>query len=106
MLTYGAASMSLGFFYRTGGEVEWKTSMAFASDPKGMKVLMSEAQNTLAPAIALLLTSWLARPLIFIVGNALVASLSSPLRKGKSTSQPGNFNKSDGIQCVGTSGST
>lgn len=86
MVTYGAAVMSLGFFYRTGGEVDWKSSMAFASDPKGMKVLMSEAQSTFVPAIALLLVSWLARPLIFIVSNALVASLSGPLSRGKLTS--------------------
>jgi len=83
MITYGAASMSLGFFLRTGGEVEWKTSLAFASDPKGMKVLMSESQSTILPAITLLLVSWVARPLIFTVSNALVASLGAPLRKGK-----------------------
>lgn len=98
--------MSLGFFYRTGGEVEWKTSMAFASDPKGMKVLMSEAQSTFAPAIALLLVSVLARPLIFIAGNALVTSLSAPLRRGKLTPRPCKFIKSDKTQCVGMSDPT
>lgn len=106
MLTYGAAAMSLGFFYRTGGEVNWKSSMAFASDPKGMKVLMSEAQSTVVPAIALLLVSWLARPLVFLVSTALVASLSGPLSRGKLTSPLGLSTKSDKIQCVGMSGST
>ena len=82
MVTYGTTAMSLGFFLKTGGEVKWKSSLDFASDPKGMKVLMSEAQSTVPPAIALLIASWLARPVIFSACNTIVASFGAPLRKG------------------------
>ncbi|KAJ3521707.1 hypothetical protein NM208_g13170 [Fusarium decemcellulare] len=46
LITFGAASSELGFYYRTGGEVEWADAGDYAND-EGLKVLLSESHSVL-----------------------------------------------------------
>ncbi|KAG6000440.1 hypothetical protein E4U21_005464 [Claviceps maximensis] len=59
LVTLGAASSQLGFFYQTGGEIDWEDVTTFAFSEEGRKVLLSEGATPMSFACVILLASWI-----------------------------------------------
>ncbi|OAA37412.1 Sulfatase domain containing protein [Metarhizium rileyi] len=75
LVTLGAASSQLGFFYQTGGEIDWGDATSFALSEEGRKVLLSEGKTPLAFALFILGTSWLVKLRLYkFVTSALAAA--------------------------------
>ncbi|RSM06776.1 hypothetical protein CDV31_008959 [Fusarium ambrosium] len=74
LISIGAASSELGFYYRTGGEVEWSDAGDYAND-EGLKVLLSESHSVLVSALIIIILAWFTQGILYKhVGN-LVAGL-------------------------------
>ncbi|EFY91068.1 Sulfatase domain containing protein [Metarhizium acridum CQMa 102] len=74
LVTLGAASSQLGFFYQTGGEIDWGDATTFAFSEEGRKVLLSEGKTPLAFTCVILVVSWLVKfRLCKFVSSALAA---------------------------------
>lgn len=83
-ITYITATMSWGFFCKTGAEMDWSAAEDFFTDSQGMKILLSESQSTLIPGSCILAVSWTIRSLIFTQINELCYALINLLHEGKS----------------------
>ncbi|KAF5019423.1 hypothetical protein F66182_8577 [Fusarium sp. NRRL 66182] len=71
LITFGAAASELGFYYKTGGEVEWSDAGDFAND-EGLNVLISESSSVLVSALIILVVSWLPQNILYkSVGNVV-----------------------------------
>ncbi|KAM5348129.1 hypothetical protein ACJ41O_007953 [Fusarium nematophilum] len=69
LTTFGATSSELGFYYKTGGEVEWTDAGDYANG-EGMKVLLSESHGVLAAALIIVIVSFFSHSLLYrFVGN-------------------------------------
>lgn len=69
----GAAASQLGFFYETGGELEWRDAGSFAQSEEGREVLLSGSFSVVASGVVLLATAWFAKnPLYRTVGEFVV----------------------------------
>jgi hypothetical protein len=88
LISIGAASSELGFYYRTGGEVEWSDAGDYAND-EGLKVLLSESHSVLVSALIIIILAWFTQGILYkLVGN-LVAGLGKRIASGTSPDSPG-----------------
>ncbi|KAL3952679.1 hypothetical protein ACCO45_012622 [Purpureocillium lilacinum] len=82
LVTFGAASSYWGFFWKTGGEIEWADVKSFASDAEGQRVLLSESCTALAFASAILLVAWFAKCYIYAFAAAFVSGAEAHVSAG------------------------
>lgn len=74
VVTLGAASSQLGFYYQTGGDIDWGDATSFAFSREGRRVLLSEGATPLSFACAILLISCIVKSrLCKLVGGAMAA---------------------------------
>ncbi|KAG6107811.1 hypothetical protein E4U14_003995 [Claviceps sp. LM454 group G7] len=74
LVTLGAASSQLGFYYHTGGELDWGDATKFAFSEDGRKVLLSEGATPLSFACAILLLSWIVKSRLSKLVSIVVSS--------------------------------
>ncbi|KAH7233746.1 alkaline-phosphatase-like protein [Fusarium redolens] len=83
LITFGGASSELGFYYRTGGEIEWSDAGDFVND-EGLSVLVSESSGVLVAALIIIIVSWFTQTMLYsLVGN-LVSGLGKRIASGMS----------------------
>ncbi|KAG5984137.1 hypothetical protein E4U55_005936 [Claviceps digitariae] len=74
LVTLGAASSQFGFYYQTGGEIDWGDATTFAFSEEGRKVLLSEGATPLSFACVILLISFIVKSrLCKLVGSAILS---------------------------------
>ncbi|KAH6689840.1 alkaline-phosphatase-like protein [Plectosphaerella plurivora] len=74
LVVVGAASSQLGFYYETGGELEWHEASTFARDKEALKVLLSGSATVLGFGCVILFTAACLHTFLYrIVGEVLVA---------------------------------
>ncbi|CAM1502486.1 Fc.00g044700.m01.CDS01 [Cosmosporella sp. VM-42] len=90
LITLGAASSQIGFYYETGGELEWEDAGTFASDVEGIKVLLSGGGSVAISGSILLTIAWFSKNILYkAVGDFLIvagSSLASVIRAIRSIS--------------------
>lgn len=78
-ITWGAAASQWGFFYATGGDLEWSDASSFAND-EGLQVLLSGSTPVLTSSVVILLVAWFARNALYKgVGDAASGTLALAL---------------------------
>ncbi|EXM20544.1 hypothetical protein RAB80_010303 [Fusarium oxysporum f. sp. vasinfectum] len=71
LITFGGASSELGFYYKTGGEIEWIDAGDFVNG-EGLNVLVSESSGVLVAALLIIIVSWFTQTLLYrFVGNLI-----------------------------------
>lgn len=55
LISHGGSSSQLGFFVKTGGELDWRDATAYATSKEGLKVLFSGSEAVIACGIGLLI---------------------------------------------------
>jgi hypothetical protein len=60
-----AAASQWGFFYETGGELQWRDAGSFAGDEEGLKVLLSGSSAVLASSVVIIIVAWFAKDLLY-----------------------------------------
>ncbi|TVY62087.1 hypothetical protein Focb16_v014196 [Fusarium oxysporum f. sp. cubense] len=71
LITFGGASSELGFYYKTGGEIEWIDAGDFVNG-EGLNVLVSESSGVLVAALIIIIVSWFTQTLLYrFVGNLI-----------------------------------
>lgn len=74
-MTLLAAASQLGFYYETGGEMEWEDAGAYANDAEGRKVLLSGLFSVIGCSVFLVAIAWVAKGVIHrIIGGLLVST--------------------------------
>lgn len=74
LITLFAASCQLGFFYETGGELDWHDAGAFAGTRGGREVLLSGTVSVLTSGVILVVVAWFVKnPFYRIAGSFVVA---------------------------------
>lgn len=70
----GGAASQLGFFIKTGGELEWHEAKTYVTSKDGLKLLLTGSWAVMACAGVILAISWLVQNLLFtMVGDFLMA---------------------------------
>jgi hypothetical protein len=55
LISIGGSASQLGFFVKTGGELDWRDATAYATSKEGLKVLFSGSEAVIACGIGLLI---------------------------------------------------
>ncbi|KAJ4117535.1 hypothetical protein NW768_010898 [Fusarium equiseti] len=74
LISHGGSSSQLGFFVKTGGELDWRDATAYATSKEGLKVLFSGSEAVIACGIGLLI---IAMPIHGFVYRAFGAFLGA-----------------------------
>ncbi|KAH7176881.1 alkaline-phosphatase-like protein, partial [Dactylonectria macrodidyma] len=81
ILAVCGASSQVGFFLKTGGELEWHEAESYATSKDGIKVLLSGGWAVLASGCLMMGAAWFARNLLFkAVGDFLAEVLFQVIR--------------------------
>ncbi|KAK7394032.1 hypothetical protein QQX98_013187 [Neonectria punicea] len=73
LLTLGGSASQLGFYIKTGGELEWHEATSFATSKDGLKVLLTGSWAVLASGGVILVISYFAQNLLYrTVGDFLL----------------------------------
>ncbi|PGG97782.1 hypothetical protein GX51_07164 [Blastomyces parvus] len=64
-ITLAASAAQFGFYYVTGGELQWDAAGNVASDPAAMRLMMSGIIPVTFSGIAMLLFSWPMTPILY-----------------------------------------
>ncbi|KAG6017097.1 hypothetical protein E4U54_008358 [Claviceps lovelessii] len=99
LVTLGAASSQIGFFYQTGGEINWRDATTFAFSDEGRKVLLNEGATPLSFSCVILLIAWIVKSrLCKLCGSALSSGevhVQSALRWAAAKTCPKRSNKAE-----------
>jgi hypothetical protein len=82
LVTLAAASSQLGFFYQTGGQIDWGDATSFAFSEDGRKVLLSESATPLAFSSGILLVSWIIKFRLYKFITSVLAAVEMHARSG------------------------
>jgi hypothetical protein len=74
LISVGGSASQLGFFVKTGGELDWRDATAYATSKEGLKVLFSGSEAVIACGIGLVI---IAMPIHGIVYRAFGAFLGA-----------------------------
>ncbi|CAJ0542597.1 Ff.00g001580.m01.CDS01 [Fusarium sp. VM40] len=74
LISIGGSASQLGFFVKTGGELDWRDATAYATSKEGLKVLFSGSEAVIACGIGLVI---IAMPIHGIVYRAFGAFLGA-----------------------------
>ncbi|KAM5344176.1 hypothetical protein ACJ41O_012713 [Fusarium nematophilum] len=73
LIAIGGASSQLGFFYKTGGELEWRDAKSYATNTEGLKVLLTGSWAVLASGAILILIACFTHGIFYrLVGSFLM----------------------------------
>ncbi|KAI5463529.1 alkaline-phosphatase-like protein [Mariannaea sp. PMI_226] len=75
----GAASSQLGFWYKTGNEVQWSDALNYAGDKDGMKILLSGLSTVLTAGLLILVVSWLTKWYLYRAVGTLTVWVGAPV---------------------------
>ncbi|EXA34329.1 hypothetical protein FOQG_15294 [Fusarium oxysporum f. sp. raphani 54005] len=71
LIPFGGASSEPGFYYKTGGEIDWIDAGDFVNG-EGLNVLVSESSGVLVAALIIIIVSWFTQTLLYrFVGNLI-----------------------------------
>ncbi|KAI5459003.1 alkaline-phosphatase-like protein [Mariannaea sp. PMI_226] len=73
------ASSQLGFFFKTGNEVEWQDTIGFAKDGEGRKVLLSGSGSVILSGLMILTPAYLAKSWLYRVVGEFLVGIGAPL---------------------------
>ncbi|KAK2791209.1 hypothetical protein FQN53_006047 [Emmonsiellopsis sp. PD_33] len=74
VISLGASAAQFGFYYVTGGELQWDAAGSVASDPAAMRLMMSGIVPVSISGMFMILISWLVTPFLYNkVGGWLVS---------------------------------
>ncbi|KAI3394297.1 hypothetical protein diail_2944 [Diaporthe ilicicola] len=76
-ITFVAASCQLGFFTRTGADIQWSAARTVAKDKDGIAVLLSESSSVLVPAVIILALAWFSHAWIYEVSGNVLRALAA-----------------------------
>ncbi|ENH71377.1 hypothetical protein FOC1_g10006237 [Fusarium oxysporum f. sp. cubense race 1] len=77
LITFGGASSELGFYYKTGGEIEWIDAGDFVNG-EGLNVSVSESSGVLVTALIIIIVSWFTQTLLYSGGGEEKHSRDEP----------------------------
>ena len=80
----GAAASQIGFYYETGGNVDWRDASAFTTDHDGLMVLLSGLKTVTIVGTALLIVSILTGPYMYRGAGSVLDKLAQDVRPGES----------------------
>ena len=75
-ITYVAASCQLGFFTRTGADIQWSAARTVAKDKDGVAVLLSESSSVLIPAAIIFALAWFSHAWLYEVSGNILKALA------------------------------
>ncbi|KKZ64094.1 hypothetical protein EMCG_01591 [[Emmonsia] crescens] len=64
-ISLGASAAQFGFYYVTGGELQWDAAGSVASDPAAMRLMLSGIVPVSFAGLAMLFFSWLITPILY-----------------------------------------
>ncbi|ODA79316.1 hypothetical protein RJ55_04909 [Drechmeria coniospora] len=64
LVTFGAATSKLSFFWQTGGEIDWSDTSSFAFTEEGLNVLLSGLSTAITVGAILFVISWIIKNLV------------------------------------------
>lgn len=103
LVNLGAASSQLGFFYQTGGEIDWGDATSFAFSEEGRKVLLSEGATPLAFTCIILIVSWIVKLRLYKAVSAALAAGEIHARSGLSAAAPKSYKASSTANLISSS---
>lgn len=74
-ITFVAASCQLGFFTRTGADIQWSAARTVAKDKDGVAVLLSESSSVLVPAVIIFVLAWFSHTWLYEVSGNILRAL-------------------------------
>jgi hypothetical protein len=80
----GAAASQIGFYYETGGNVDWRDASAFTTDHDGLMLLLSGLKTVTIVGTALLIVSIVTGPYMYRGAGAVLDKLAQDVRPGES----------------------
>ncbi|KAF4470969.1 hypothetical protein FALBO_2110 [Fusarium albosuccineum] len=81
-LAIGGSSSQLGFYYKTGGELEWRDATSYATSKEGLKVLLTGSWAVLASGAVLLIISCFVHGIFYRIFGALLGSIGDDIASG------------------------
>ncbi|KAL2370206.1 sulfatase domain-containing protein [Blastomyces gilchristii SLH14081] len=64
-ISLGASAAQFGFYYVTGGELQWDAAGSVASDPAAMRLMLSGIMPVTVSGLAMLLFAWPMTPILY-----------------------------------------
>lgn len=83
-ITFVAASCQLGFFTRTGADIQWSAARTVAKDKDGVAVLLSESSSVLVPAAIIFAVAWFSHAWLYEVSGNILRALAALWRASES----------------------
>ncbi|KAM6505657.1 hypothetical protein FSOLCH5_013832 [Fusarium solani] len=79
LLAIGGSSSQLGFYAKTGGELEWRDATAYATSKEGLKVLMTGSWAVLASGLVLIIITCFAHGIFYRAIGSLMGSIGDDI---------------------------
>ncbi|KAF4975747.1 hypothetical protein FZEAL_7524 [Fusarium zealandicum] len=78
-IALGGASSQLGFYYETGGELEWRDATSYATSKEGLKVLLSGSWAVLVAGAIILAVSCLTHGIFYRIMGAFLDGIGDDI---------------------------
>ncbi|ROT36495.1 alkaline phosphatase-like protein [Sodiomyces alkalinus F11] len=98
VLSLAGASSELGFFFKTGGEIDWRDASTYTSSKDAFEVLLSGSIAVILSSCVLVVITWFSHNILYQVMGAFLAWIGheiasgwnrvrmlAPIRRGKYT---------------------
>lgn len=83
LLAIGGSSSQLGFYAKTGGELEWRDATAYATSKEGLKVLMTGSWAVLVSGFVLIIIACFAHGIFYRAIGSLMGSIGDDIASGQ-----------------------
>lgn len=82
LISHGGSSSQLGFFVKTGGELDWRDATAYATSKEGLKVLFSGSEAVIACGIGLLIIAMPIHGYVYRAFGAFLGAIGDNILSG------------------------
>lgn len=84
LISIGGSASQLGFFVKTGGELDWRDATAYATSKEGLKVLFSGSEAVIACGIGLLIIAIPIHGFFYRAFGAFIGAIGDNILSGSS----------------------